>query len=271
MFFLAFFLTCLVRIEASRGVRCAVGAGLLMLLLGLCDDILSLSAWIKLFFQASIAVAAVIGSGVTSPVMIPVAVLWVILLSNAHNMIDGLDGLFAGCATIEGIALAVALWMSGSLAHARASVCLVGGCVAFLCFNRHPAKIFAGDCGSGTVGFLFGLLSLPLLTEGGGVSRLLATLLLFGYPLTDLFAAVLRRLSRGKSPFAADRAHLHHRVCATGIPIRSCVRVFWLITLALSLLGTLLFNAGFLPISSLVCMGIALLLMGLRRFIMKFS
>ena len=267
--YFAFFVCCLSTTWASRDVRCAVGVGFLLLLLGLCDDILSLDAWVKLFFQTSIAIAAVVGSGVTRPIALCLGTLWVVLLGNAHNMIDGLDGLFAGCASIEGGALTVALLVSGAVAQANVSVFLTGGCLAFLCFNRHPARIFAGDCGSGTVGFLFGLLSLPLLLDGG--SSALVVLLIFGYPLTDLFTAVLRRLLRGQSPFSADRAHLHHRVFATGISVKACVRIFWLMTISLSVLGVCLTNPRFLPISSMLCMGIAMLLMELRRFILKIS
>lgn len=265
----AFLVSCAVVVGESSDIRCAMGAGILMLILGLCDDILSFGAWLKLFFQAAIALAAVLSIGMTSPLSLFLSVLWVLLLGNAHNMIDGLDGLFAGCASIEGTALAVALMMCGFSVQAYASVILVGGCLAFLCFNRHPAHIFAGDCGSGTVGFLLGLLSLPLLRTGGG--RFLAVLLIFAYPLTDLFTAVLRRTLRGQSPFVADRAHLHHRVYATGISVRGCVWVFRCLVLVLCTLGVLLVDMRFLPLSSLLCMGIAWLLMGLRRFILKFS
>ena len=269
--FFAFALSCAATVIGTRQVYCAVGGGLLMLLLGVGDDVFSLDAWVKLFFQVAIAIATLLGYGFTRPITLLPAVFWVILLSNAHNLIDGLDGLFGGCATIEGGALAVSLLIGGAVAHAQATLCLVGGCMAFLFFNRHPARIFAGDCGSGTVGFLFGMLSLPLLLENGHVNTVLAVPLIFGYPLTDLIAAVLRRVLKGQSPFSADRAHLHHRVCAAGLPIKSCVLVFWTITLSLSTLGVLLLDTRLLPFSSLFCMGIALLLMRFRRFIAKIS
>ena len=265
-----FVVSCLSLVASSRSLRCALVAGVLMLLLGLCDDIWPLDAWVKLFFQIAIAGAAVVGSGVTRPISILLSVLWVVTLCNAHNMIDGLDGLFGGCASIEGIALAIALWVTGEGGHAAVLLCLAGGCMGFLCFNRCPARIFAGDCGSGTVGFLLGLLSLPLMRQSG-TGGVFPALLIFGYPLTDLLAAVVRRVLRGQSPFAADRGHLHHRVCATGMQVGGCVGVFWLISFSLSLLGVLLLREHLLPLSSLVCMANACLLIALRRFILKFS
>ena len=269
--FLALLLSCTALFWQSNVIRRVVGAGILILLLGVCDDIVSLDAWVKLFFQVAVAIAVVLAMGITGVGRLVWATLWVILLSNAHNMIDGMDGLFAGCASIEGIALTGVLWTLGFCTHAYASISLVGGCLAFLCFNYHPAKIFAGDCGSGTVGFLLGLLSLPLLIEGGGGGNFATALLMFAYPLTDLIAAVLRRLLRGQSPFAADRAHLHHRVFATGISTRSCVWIFWLLTIALSTLGVLLIDLRLLPLASVFSMGSAILLMALRRFILKIS
>ena len=264
-------LSCAVTLLGQPRIGSVLGGGVLMLLLGLYDDIHTLGAYVKLFFQITIAVAATLGYGVTSPMALVAAVLWVVLLSNAHNLIDGLDGLFAGCASIEGIALCIALLLFGAVAEGQAVLCLVGSCMAFLCFNRHPANIFAGDCGSATAGFLLGMLSLPLLGAGGGEKHPMSVLLIFAYPLTDLFAAFARRTLRGQSPFSADRAHLHHRVCAAGASAWCCVGMLWCLTLAFSVLGVLLLDQRFLPLSSLLCMGIALLLVSFRRFVLKIS
>ena len=143
-------------------------------------------------------------------------------------------------------------------------------CLAFRFFNRYPARVFAGDCGSGTVGFLLGMLSLPLFSASLSPSSVLVPLLLFAYPLTDLVTAVVRRLLRGKSPFAADRAHLHHRITAAGLTQVQCGGVLLAISAGVGTVGVLV-AAGWLLPSAFACLGAALLLISLRRFILDFS
>ena len=223
--FAAFFVACMLLGEWSRGVACALAGGLLILLVGLADDIFCLSPLAKLFFQASVATAAVLGSRLTAEWGIPLGILWVVTLTNAHNFIDGMDGLFAGCAAIEGGVLFAALALTGRLEMEFAPLLLCGSCLGFFCFNRYPARIFAGDCGSGAVGFLLGMLSLELFDVPRLDFAMLTPFLIFAYPLTDLLTAVLRRTLRGKNPFAADRGHLHHRLSAVGLAQPQCVRV----------------------------------------------
>ena len=245
-----------------------LAGGLLMLLVGLADDIFCLGAWVKLFFQVTVATAAVLGSGVVEGRDAIFAVLWVVTLTNAHNFVDGLDGLLAGTGAIEGVALWLMLLLSGGASSAP--LLLGTACLAFRYFNRYPATVFAGDCGSGTVGFLLGMLSLPLLSPSAGLPAVLTPLLLFAYPLTDLVTAVVRRLLRGKSPFAADRAHLHHRITAAGLTHVQCGGVLLAISAGLAAVGVLL-SAGWLLPSAIACLAAALLLVSLRRFILDFS
>lgn len=240
--------------------------GALMLAVGLADDIFCLPAFFKLLFQVAAAVAAVLGSGAVEGRGTVWAVLWVVTLTNAHNFIDGLDGLFSGCATIEGLALGLALMLMGTGNLAVIPLLLSAACFAFRFFNRYPAQIFAGDCGSTTVGFLLGMLSLPLM--GAGISwSSLSSLLIFAYPLTDLICAVVRRLMRGKNPFAADRAHLHHRLVAAGLTYPQCGGVLLLISAALGIVGVLMTAELYFVPASLSCLASALLLIRIRRFV----
>ncbi|MBR3893848.1 MAG: undecaprenyl/decaprenyl-phosphate alpha-N-acetylglucosaminyl 1-phosphate transferase [Clostridia bacterium] len=242
------------------------GGGLLFAL-GLADDMFCLPAFFKLLFQFAAATASVFASGIVSENVAVWAILWVVVLTNAHNFIDGLDGLFAGCSAIEGSALCAAFLSRGEGDFAMPPLLLAGACLGFRCFNRHPAEIFAGDCGSGTVGFLLGMLSLPLFAEGESLFVSLSPLLMFAYPLTDLFTAVVRRVLRGKSPFSADRAHLHHRICAVGLNPPQCGGVLLLITVALNIVGVLLAAESYLFFTALACFASALLLIRLRHFI----
>lgn len=269
--FSAFALASLAMGQPSRTLACTLGGGFLLLLVGLADDVFSLGAASKLFFQFAVALACVVGEGSLSGARLALGVLWVLALANAHNFIDGLDGLFAGTAVVECLLLALALQLSGAGEGIAPSLLLAAACAGFWCYNRHPASIFAGDCGSVTVGFLFGMLSLPLLRLSAFNATLLSPFFLFAYPITDLCTAVLRRLLRGRSPFSADRAHLHHRLTDVGLSQPRCVAILHLISAALGLIGVLLVLPRFLPFASLACAASALLLIGIRHFITDFA
>ena len=269
--FFGFFIACCLLGEVSHFLACALGGGLLILLVGLADDIFCFGAWGKFFFQAAAATAAVLGCGIVSRSGAILAILWVLTLTNAHNFVDGLDGLFAGVSCVEGVALCLTFLTVGLNEYALPPLLLALACLGFRIFNRYPAQIFAGDCGSGTVGFLLGFLSLPLFgTLEIGLGSL-SPLLLFGYPLTDLFAAVLRRVLRGKSPFQADRAHLHHRICDAGLTHPQCGGALILISAGLGGVGVLLSAERFLVAACLACVAVVFLLMRIRQFIVDCS
>ena len=264
--FFSFLLACVVYGAATPFWICTLCGGGLMLALGLADDMFCLPAFFKLVFQIAAAAAAVLGSGIADGFFALGAILWVVALTNAHNFIDGLDGLFSGCAAIEGGALCLALFLSGQGTFAAPSLFLSLSCLAFRCFNRYPAQIFAGDCGSGTVGFLLGMASLPLL-ESGFRMTLLSPFLLFAYPLTDMVIAIIRRLMQGKSPFSADRAHLHHRLVAAGLSHPQSGGALLMISLVLGVVGVLISVEYFMLPASLACACAALLLIRIRRFV----
>ena len=255
----------------SHPVAATLAGGFLLLLVGLADDIFCLGAWVKLLFQATVALAAVLGSGAVEGRAVIWAVLWVVALTNAHNFVDGLDGLLAGTATIEGVALCIALALLGAGELARVALVLATATLAFRLYNRYPAKVFLGDCGSGTLGFLLGMLSLPLLFTPTAPLAVLSPILIFGYPLTDLGTAVLRRLLRGKNPFAADRAHLHHRISAVGLTHPQCGGALLVVEGGLATVGVLLSVELLWTAAAIACVAAAILLMRVRRFILEFS
>ena len=269
--YLAFALTCLAWGDRSPYLMCTLGGGVLLLLVGLADDILCLSAGVKFFFQLSVAIACVLGCGIRDAENAFLAVLWVMTLTNAHNFVDGLDGLFSGCAAIEGGMLTLTFLVGGMLELAVPIIFLSLCCLAFRHYNRYPAQIFAGDCGSGTVGFLLGMLSLPLLTASSADPSALSPLLIFAYPLTDLFTAVLRRILRGKSPFLADRGHLHHRIYAAGVTHPQCTGVLLTISASVGIVGVLVRYQNFWLAASIASLAAAFLLIRIRQFIMDFA
>lgn len=245
--------------------------GILMIfLLGMIDDLLSLSALFKLLLQLGVTV-------LTLRLLFPdlhglslgAATLWVLLLTNAHNVIDGMDGLMSGSAAIEALFLFGVLLLVGEGGAALLPLLLCGACLGFRLFNRHPARIFAGDCGSLSVGFALGVfsLSLPAPSYPGAW---VVPLFLFAYPLTDLGTAVLRRLLRMQNPFRADRAHLHHRIYDAGLPHRTTVICLHLLTLGASIVALSLVLPQNAPLGALSCLGVAALLVLMRHFIENF-
>lgn len=234
--------------------------GSFLMLVGLIDDIYTISPTLKLAAQM---IAAVIGCGFPSSLMGALSVFWVLLLCNAHNFIDGIDGLFAGCAAVESFALALSFGVIGG----DAAICVLLGvsCLAFRAFNRHPARIFAGDCGSMSVGYLLAVQSLPLLWSAGTYLEFLSPLFLFAYPITDVTTSVLRRVLRGKSPFSADRGHLHHRICDGGVDQVACGRILIGLSTMLSCVGVLLSTGVFYLRGSVLCVLTALGMVLIRR------
>ncbi|MBQ2734740.1 MAG: undecaprenyl/decaprenyl-phosphate alpha-N-acetylglucosaminyl 1-phosphate transferase [Clostridia bacterium] len=269
--YVSFLIGCVLLGRPSLFLVSALAGGALLLAVGLADDIFCLGAWTKLFFQIVAAIATVLGGGVANGWSAFAAVLWVVTLTNAHNFIDGLDGLFAGCAAIESALLAAVYLLGGRGTLAAPLLVLATACLSFRYYNRFPAQIFAGDCGSGTVGFLLGVLSLPLFQDHGLQFSALVPFFLFAYPLTDLITAVVRRLMRGKSPFAADRAHLHHRITAVGLLPPQCDGVLLSVTAALGGIGVLLSTERYLALAALSCLGAALLMMRIRHYILNFA
>jgi UDP-GlcNAc:undecaprenyl-phosphate GlcNAc-1-phosphate transferase len=229
--------------------RVLIGATVVFLM-GLADDVLSLPPWGKLFSEVA---AAMIGVGTVRSFAGVVAVVWVVMLVNAHNFIDGIDGLLAGCAIVESCALGLMLFLIGARNLILPTILLGVSCMGFRFYNRHPAQIFAGDCGSGTIGFLFGMLSLPLFYEMRWSAGWLSPLFLFAYPIADLCAAVIRRVLQGRSPFDADKGHLHHRLCAFGLDQISAGRILILLSALLSFVGIWTCTGEYPMVASFTC------------------
>jgi UDP-GlcNAc:undecaprenyl-phosphate GlcNAc-1-phosphate transferase len=254
-----------------------LGAAVLIVAIGVADDIWDLDWMTKLAgqFVAAGLVAwlgvqiyslPIGGLTVGSPVMSIVITLFaIVLVMNAINFIDGLDGLVAGVALIANGAFLVYTYLLQrelspqnyfSLAGVIAAI-LVGACAGFLPLNWHPAKMFMGDAGALLIGLLMATsaisvtgtidpASLSALGRASFVPAFIPILLPFAVlivPLLDFSLAVFRRLRAGKSPFSADRKHLHHRLLDMGHTHLHAVLIFYAWTAVLSI-GCLLFFFG---------------------------
>jgi UDP-GlcNAc:undecaprenyl-phosphate GlcNAc-1-phosphate transferase len=179
-----------------------------------------------------------------------VTVLWVVLLAQAINLIDGLDGLAAGICAIGGSALFLfadrlfkAGYLDGSNIGPLIAIITVGMCVGFLPFNFNPAKIIMGDAGALLLGLM---LAVPTITVGGRTdvqfsgntyfffAPLVIPLVILGVPVVDTVFSFLRRVARGRSFSAADNDHLHHRLVRLGHGPRRAVMILWAWTALLS-------------------------------------
>jgi len=204
--------------------------------MGFVDDIVNLRPMIKLLLQLFAAFVCVrfglVIDAITWPVTetymelgywgVPLTVLWIVLCTNAFNLIDGLDGLAAGVTAICSFFLLAAsiLFFTAEPAAAIILTALIGACLGFIPFNFNPARIFMGDVGSQFLGFILATASIL------GLFKLQAVLT-FALPLADTGFAVIRRLAHGQSPFQADRGHFHHRLLALGLSQKQTVLVLY--------------------------------------------
>ena len=226
----------------------------LVTLLGAADDRFSLPPSAKLLGELVCAAAAIRGGVEIRTLTMPfgtaalsreagaaVTLLWIIGMTNALNLLDGLDGLAAG---VTAVGCAAALWVSaltpGAAAAAGLIASLGGACLGFLPYNRHPAEIFLGDAGSLLLGFALACASVTGLSKAYTALAFALPLLIWALPLGDTVFAVVRRLCHGQSPFRADRRHLHHRLMDAGFSQSEAAELLCLVSAALGLTAVLL-------------------------------
>ena len=214
-----------------------VGAGLVFLV-GLIDDVVHLKPYSKLIGQI-VAACVVIANGVViGPPSVPVVavfltLLWIVGITNAFNLLDNMDGLAAGTACIAGMFLFLAGIMSGNGLMALGAASLCGATLGFLWFNFHPAKIFMGDSGSLFLGF--SLATLAIMGTGDQATNLFLALLIpvlvLAVPIFDTTFVALLRWLNGRSISQGGKDHTSHRLVAFGLPQRTTVLVFYLMSL----------------------------------------
>lgn len=253
--FLAFLVATISFYKPSNDlVTILVGGGTLVVL-GILDDIYRLNAFLKLAVQIIVALFAV-SQGVSIDFInfggtyipfgiwsVPITVVWIVGLTNAVNFIDGLDGLACGVSAISSASLFLVMLLSGgSVAHCTITAILVGACVGFLPFNVNPAKIFMGDTGALFLGYTLSILSVVGIFKTDMILAFFIPLSIFGLPLADTAFAVIRRLLHGKSPFAPDRGHLHHRLIDMGFGQKQSVRLLYAICAILGISSVMLTN-----------------------------
>ncbi|HEX8909755.1 MAG TPA: MraY family glycosyltransferase, partial [Anaeromyxobacteraceae bacterium] len=223
-------------------------AGLAVTLLGIYDDLRGARARTKIAVQIAAAlllyaggfrlerVDLLLGSPLElGPLSLPLTVLWIVGVTNAVNLIDGLDGLAAGIALAASAALFAIASRGGDALVMLVALALMGSLLGFLVYNVHPASVFMGDTGSLFLGTT--LAALALRHPGDTAVPLGALAIVFGIPIVDTFGAIARRALRGTPLFCADREHLHHRLLTAGLSQRKAVLVLWLAAALLAAAG----------------------------------
>jgi UDP-GlcNAc:undecaprenyl-phosphate GlcNAc-1-phosphate transferase len=256
-------------------------AGWILFAAGLVDDLRGLRPSEKLLAQCMAALVAwafgfrveqlslgdaSLGIGLLS---LPLTMLWVVGVTNAFNLIDGLDGLATGIALV---ALGTTFAVSAMLGNAEvALVCaaLAGALLGFLRYNVRPARIFLGDSGSLFVGFMLAVLSVHGSTKSAAAVLAVVPVLVLALPLFDTGLAIVRRWLAGKPIFGADERHLHHRLVAIGLTHTRAVVLLFLLAAALATFGVVLAFAPPRAVTGIAVGGaaacLALLMFGIKR------
>jgi UDP-GlcNAc:undecaprenyl-phosphate GlcNAc-1-phosphate transferase len=232
-----------VDLATNRLVGLMLGLGILVGV-GIWDDRFGMKAWPKFTFQIIAAVIAIASgfeiSRLTDPITLnivelPTAVgwaaslLWIVGITNALNLIDGLDGLASGVGAIIGGTLTLIAWQAGQPFGVCVGVALVGALLGFLPYNFAPARIFLGDTGSLLIGFSLSLLALDGYRRVS-VLTFVVPLLALAVPILDTTISIVRRIRTRRPIFLADRQHMHHRLLESEGSARSAVLQFYLLT-----------------------------------------
>ena len=214
--------------------------GLVILGFGVWDDRANLGYRIKLLGQLVAALAVIFFGGVRFEsipflvdtelpmwVGIPATVFFLVAVSNAVNLTDGLDGLAGGLSFLTLCGIAYLAYLSNDSTVLLLTVPFLGGLLGFLRYNTYPARIFMGDGGSQLLGFIMGVLAILLTDSARGPFSPALSLFLLGLPFLDTLGVSAQRLAEGRSPFIGDRKHIHHKLLTVGLSHYEAVTVIY--------------------------------------------
>jgi UDP-GlcNAc:undecaprenyl-phosphate/decaprenyl-phosphate GlcNAc-1-phosphate transferase len=237
-------------IPLDQSSRYFLIAGGVLTVFGALDDRFDLDYRIKLVGQVAAALIVVLGGDIqihaltfdermplAEWVSIPLTLFFLVGITNAINLADGLDGLAGGTTFLCLCALAIVAHSSGQLSCMALAVAFGGAILGFLRYNTYPASVFMGDAGSQLLGFAVGVLSLGATQGGNGVVSATTPILLLALPILDTLSVMTQRISEGRSPFSADKNHIHHKLLAFGFNHHEAVMVIYAIQADLFILA----------------------------------
>ncbi len=242
-------------------LRGIILGSLIIVAMGIVDDVKQLSAKIKFSIQILVAVIVVLHGVIIKYISvpefiieggilplkwmsIPITILWIVGVTNAVNLIDGLDGLAVGVSSIATFSLFFIAILASEMEVAIITAALAGACMGFLPYNFNPAKIFMGDTGSTFLGFMLSVICIQGLFKGYVVISFIIPFLILGLPIFDTTFAIIRRIWNKKPIMAPDRGHLHHRLMDMGFSQKQTVAILYVIASILALSAVVVLESG---------------------------
>ncbi|MBU1290833.1 MAG: MraY family glycosyltransferase [bacterium] len=253
--FFGFLLSLLFVVQIEGQIKALLIGGVIILLLGVVDDIVDLSPKHKFIIQMIPALIVIIHNSdlinsfivnqlkifdLLGYLLYPILIFWIVGVTNSINLIDGLDGLACGISLIASVTFLILGLRQNLEALSLISIALVGSMLAFLRFNFYPAKIFLGDSGSTFAGFMLASMGALWVLNSGNAFFILIPIIILALPIVDTLFAIWRRY-RGHYPiFQADKGHLHHRLLTRGIAHKNVVFILWGISAICSVIALIL-------------------------------
>ena len=226
------------RPEGEHLIPILIGA-FIIIIIGVMDDMMELTAKAKFIGQTVAALVVVLGGvqvdyinlpfngGIELGIFsVPLTILWIVGITNAINLIDGLDGLAAGVSTIAIITISGMAILKGDIFVLSIGAILIGSTLGFLKYNFHPAKIFMGDTGALFLGFMIAVMSL-LGFKNVTMLSLIVPVIILGVPISDTFFAIIRRIVNKQPLGAPDKSHLHHCMLRLGYTHKQTVLIIY--------------------------------------------
>lgn len=269
--FLAFIFSVLIFSDITPQIQGILLGAVMIVVLGVMDDIMTLRALPKFAVQILAAVVVVMhgvkiefltnpfpGDGLTYLALpnwlsVTVTVIWIVAITNAVNFIDGLDGLAVGVSGISAATMLVVALMVSENNVALIMAALLGACLGFIPYNFNPAKIFMGDTGSTFLGFILATISIQGLFKLYAIISFAVPFLILGIPIFDICFAIIRRVAKGQNPMQADRGHVHHRLIDMGFSQKQSVAITYMLTAILGLAAVVLTTSG--EVKALILIG----------------
>ena len=260
--FMGFLASVLIFVDWNTTLLSIMLGAMLIVVLGIFDDIVSLGAKFKFLIQIIAAAIPVCIGGLKiefftslnpfsdNPYFslgifaIPVTIFWIVGITNAVNLIDGLDGLAAGVSSIAAFTMLAVALLTNEITVAIIMAALAGSCIGFLPYNFNPAKIFMGDTGSTFLGFMLATMSIQGFFKFYAVISFAVPFLILGLPIFDTASAITRRLLQHRSPMSPDRGHVHHKLVDMGFNVKQSVAILYAISATLGLAAVILTTSG---------------------------
>ncbi len=257
-----------------------IAATTIIFLLGVYDDLRGANAALKISIQILAAIVLqysgfgielislpFLGENYALPLWLSFGLTagWIVGITNAFNLVDGIDGLASGISAFALLSILIASVAVGSFEVGLLAVILLGTVIGFLYYNFHPASIFLGDSGSLTLGFLVATLSMLGSQKGTTTLAVAIPLVSFGLPVVEIFLSLIRRFVGGKPLMQSDRGHIHHRLLEHGLSVRQVAILLYGVCGVFCLFGILLLSPRRSFASLIYCVLGVLVVFGVQR------